>query len=736
MAVNRTVRQIAPMRCSTEQFKTVLIGLCLTAVTVLLYFPVRNHDFINFDDEAYLLNNANVQRGITWQSMAWAFTAADCGNWHPITWLSHMLDCRLLGLNPGWHHLVNAFFHAANSALLFLLLKSMTGAIGRSAIVAALFAWHPLHVESVAWASERKDTLSALFFILTLWAYLRFTRLKVQGPSFTVQCRRWYGLALLLFTLGLMSKPMLVTLPFVLLLLDFWPLRRWQPSAHNSQPASLRRLLWEKVPFFLLSAALSLLTLLVQSRGGAVAPLAELPIGFRLANALRSYATYLRRLFWPHDLAVFYPYPNSFSMSQVLGATLLLLVLTVLALRFWRRKPYAVVGWLWYLGTLVPVIGLVHVGDQALADRYTYLPLIGVLIVLAWGATDLVARWRPARRALLFPVALILAGCLALTSRQIGYWRTSESLFARSVAVNPDNYMAHCNLGRAFEEQGRVSEAMAHLHAALRIMPSFPPAHNALGAILARQGKPDEALAHFATALRFAPDDADTHNNLGSLLEEQGQFEEAIAHFRAALRCRPQFAEAHYNLGRALFDQGRYEQAIEQCQLALRLKPGYGEAWNNLGVSFLQTGKPGQAAHAFAEALRLNSAHTDARHNLAAAFASLGKVDEAIKTFREVLQARPEDAEAHWNLGLLLSRQGHFAGAITEYQEALRIEPGAVATHLSLAEAYAGVGQFADAARQVQQAMALAREAGDTNGAAQMETRLKRYQASQPYREP
>ena len=568
-----------------------LLAVALVLLTMALYWPATRGGFVNYDDDLYVTANAHVQHGLTWDGIKWACLNPVCWNWHPLTVLSHMADCQLFGLKPWGHHLTNALLHALDTGLVFVLLQLLTGATWRSLLVAALFALHPLHVESVAWVSERKDVLSGFFGLLALIAYVRYA----QGGAPKSEARnpkpegnpkpeirrpkpedrsRWsvvpssifYLLSLFFFALGLMSKPMLVTWPFVMLLLDFWPLGRMEKRMQNAEwrmqngeargtchaprttPQSqianrksqiLLPLLVEKLPFFFLAAAASVVTFAVQQRGGAVMAAEGLPLGARCVNALMSYGRYLGKLFWPTDLAVFYPRPGQWPLGRVQLAGGLILGISVLVWVRRRRQPYLLMGWLWFLGTLVPVIGLVQVGSQAMADRYTYLPSLGVLILIVWGAYELTRSWRyqvPAS-AVAGGGALVL--CVALTWQQIGYWKDGETLFRHALAVTENNPVAHNNLGYALCEKGQIEEAIGQYLEALRLRPDDPGAHCNLGAALDKKGQTDAAIREFQEALRLKPDYAEAYNNLGAALGKKGQTTEAIRQLQEAVRLKP-----------------------------------------------------------------------------------------------------------------------------------------------------------------------------------------------------
>ena len=579
-----------------------VMGLLLALVTLLVYLPACHYNFVNYDDSDYVTENQVVQNGLTWAGVEWAFTTWHASNWHPLTWLSHMLDCELFGLNAGAQHSVNVLFHAANAVLLFALLLRMTNAPWPGVFVAALFALHPLHVESVAWISERKDVLSTFFALLALLAYARHaqgvtsdkwqvagTEKAAPAPALSrVTSHRspFYWLALIFFALGLMSKPMLVTLPFVMLLLDFWPLQRIlefgvRSSESKNSPhfSTLNRrlstLVLEKWPFFLLSAASCVITFLAQSQRGddAVISLEKVPLSYRLCNALMSCGRYLLKMIWPADLAVIYPMSHKIAAPAVAAAVAALILISAVAWLTRRRSPYLLVGWLWFLGTLVPVIGLVQVGGAALADRYTYIPSIGLFIAAAFGLRDLACRFRFLEMPVAVIAGLIVAGCLMLTKNQLRYWRDSQALFTHAVAVTKDNDVAHINLGVALEQQGKLDEALAEYRKAGRLAPKRYQAHNDLGNLLAGMGKPKEALFEYQEAVRLDPELPLLHDGLGSVLAELGRFSEAMNEFTNAARPDPAYPWPHFEMGKALLKQGRDAGAMDQFREALRIDP-------------------------------------------------------------------------------------------------------------------------------------------------------------------
>jgi len=529
----------------TNKYRILLLHLALALTTFAVFYQVCNHAFINYDDPGYVTANHHVKAGLTPRTIAWAFTTSHAGNWHPLTWLSHMLDCHLFRTNPRWHHLTNLLLHIMNTLLLFAVLRRMTLALWHSAFVAAAFALHPLHVQSVAWIAERKDVLSTLFWMLTMAAYLRY----IEHPRISR-----YLLTLLVFALGLMAKPMLVSLPFVLILLDYWPLRRLQlrpknaskalPNPKSPTPTFKKlppsRLFVEKISLFVLAVLSSVITLIVQQKGGAIKTAETFSWIVRTANALIAYVTYIAKTIWPARLAIFYPHPGrAVSMSQALLAALLLLAISAYVVWLARTRKYLLVGWLWYLGTLVPVIGLVQVGNQALADRYTYIPLIGLFIIVAWGVPDLLAKYQYRKilfTASAFAVLLALSIC---THLQLRHWRNSITVFEHAIEVTENNRMAHSNLGVALLNRRRPDDAITHFTAALQIDPNHAMTHLNLGVALFQKRKYDAAVTSFTQALRIDPDLAEAHVNLGIVLAKQKKFDQAVKHYTQALQIKP-----------------------------------------------------------------------------------------------------------------------------------------------------------------------------------------------------
>jgi hypothetical protein len=525
----------------------IFVGLGLMVVILVVYSQAINYEFTNFDDNTYVTGNGQVKSGLTLQGLFWSLLSTHSSNWHPLTWMSHMLDVSLFGMNSGSHHLVNVFFHLANSLLLFFVFRQMTGDVWQSAFVAALFAIHPLHVESVAWVAERKDVLSTFFWMLTVWFYVGFVKDRTASR---------YLAALLFFSLGLMAKPMLVTLPFVLLLLDYWPLRRLEfrrldRDRYPNKTLSWLDLIIEKVPFFVFTAASCVVTFYAQQSGGSVASLEVFPLGVRIANAVVAYISYIAKMLWPVHLSAFYPHSYSLPMWQVAGAGLLLMLIFWGCILTAKRWPYLLVGWLFYLGTLFPVIGLIQVGEQSMADRYTYVPLIGIFIILAWGLPDLLKKWRYQKIGVVLGSALLLSALMATTWLQVRHWSNNIEFYEHIIKVTDNNFMAHYNLGVYLADNHQIAEAIKHYREAIGIKPGHVNANNNLGNALVIKGKHREAVQLYMNALSRAPDDPEIHNNLGVALLHTGKTEHAIGHFNTALKIRPNYIEARQNRQKA-----------------------------------------------------------------------------------------------------------------------------------------------------------------------------------------
>ncbi len=683
------------------------LAAALFLAAFLLFWPATRQAFIPFDDDVYVYENDIIRRGLGAGGCRWALTTMAGGNWHPLAWWSHMADVTLFGLDPFGHHLHSVLLHAVNAVLLFWWLSGMTGSLWRSAAVSALFALHPLRVESVAWISERKDVLGALFWMLSTWSYLHYAR----------RPRPWrYLLTLALFGLGMTAKPMLVTLPLVFLLLDFWPLGRAPipPRIGWGAPARvpLGKLVSEKVPYLFLSAAGSILAYLAQRRAETMASGSFYPVPARFLNALTAYADYLGKMLWPVSLAVYYPLRQIWPpWWRVALAGALILAVSLLAARTISRRPFVAVGWCWFLGTLFPVIGLVKVGSQTLADRYTYLPSIGPAVALIWFAVEKAGLKRITRGALTAVAAALLAVLFGAARHQLAYWSDGETLFRHALSVTGDNWAMHNNLGLVLLRAGRVDEALGHFQAASRAAPENGMVANNLGEALARGGRTAEAIEAFrkATAidpgrerprtnlanilaarasldgepaevadvyrgiLRRQPDSAETHNNLGVVLAAMGDEDGAIRHYREAVRLKPDYADAHYNLANALLARGRLDEAIDGYREAACLKPRWADAFNNLGIALARKGEWREAASVLKEAIGWSPGEEKLHRNLGLVFLGRGRYPEAADEFGQALGFNPGSAENHNNYGRALSGLGRNDEAAVHFSEAARL---------------------------------------------------------------
>jgi protein O-mannosyl-transferase len=813
--------------------QTMFICLLLGAVTLSLYWPARHHEFVDYDDPAYVTDNPQIQAGISQAGLAWAFFNLHGQHtyWHPLTWVSHMLDCQLFGMNAGAHHLVNVVFHIANALLVFLLLNRMTGFVWRSAMVAALFGLHPLQVDTVAWVTERKNVLSSLFWLLTMLAYVRYVEEErknaecrmqnAAGPSeapesratrkasrFTFHVSRYYLLAFCLFALGLMCKPALVTLPFVLLLMDFWPLRRleWtrgieaggsspQPSpkpggAQNeallrqsrrpaevgsSGPriASVWWLILEKVPLLVLAAASCLATTAAHQEL-RILEASNMPLVWRVENAVVAYVRYLGKTVWPEHLAVFYPHPGAWPALAVTGSLLVLIGLCGLVLWQMRRAPYLVTGWLWFLGALVPMIGIVQAGAQAMADRFAYVPLIGLFIMIVWGLADLTTGWKGRNKILTTASVLALGGCVALSSRQLSNWKNSVTLFEHALRVTENNSLAHANLGVALGRQGSYELATAHFRTSLEIEPNQPEAHYNLGLCLMASGKLAEAAGEYQATLQLKPSHRPARNNLAATLLLLGKSDEAAAQYGELVRLEPSSPDYLCSRGSLLLRQAKFADAEKDFAEAARRWPDCIPALTGLGQALSAQSKFTDAQVQFRKVVRLQPTSADAHLNLGLCYARQRKLDEAVLEFQEQLRLQP-DAQAWYNLALTRVMQGNLKEAAANYEQAVKLKPdwpivlndlawiratspqaelrdGAAAVQLAqracelsgarearffgtLDAAYAEAGRFADAITTAEKARDLALAAGDKEIAAAAQQRMALYRKQQPYRQ-
>lgn len=590
------------------------IAACLLLlVTAAIYYQTARHQFINFDDPAYVTANAHVPHGLTARNLAWAFTTVESSNWHPLTWFSHLTDVQLFGMNPRGHHFSSVVLHCAATLVLLLTLVRLTGALWQSLFVATMFALHPLHVESVAWVAERKDVLSALLGFLTIYLY---------GGYVLHRGARGYLMTLLCFVLGLMAKPMLVTLPLILLLLDIWPLDRYQPAADGGErqwSTTLRALFREKLPFFICSLASGLITLYAQRRGGALQELTDTSLLLRSENALTAYVAYIGKALWPQELALLYPMPATIPLWQAAAALALLLGISVAVIRAVRRAPYLAVGWFWFIITLLPVIGIIQVGSQAMADRYSYIPLTGLSIMAAWGVTGL-TRQLPYRRWLLAGSAAVVTVALAtVTWQQLGYWRDNITLYGHTLQVTNNNYLIQNNLGNALAQSGRF----------------------------------DEAISAYQNAIRISPSYTDAYTNLGTALQGKGDLGGALNIYQQALALQPRDEQIYYNIGIAQSAAGDMDAAIRAFRQAWQLHPDYADAANNLGITYARIGNLDVAIQVFRQLLQVVPDDPDGHFNLGLALAKSGKRDEALREYQETLRVDPDHARALVNLELL-----------------------------------------------------------------------------------
>jgi lipoprotein NlpI len=662
--------------------KIPIILLFLATVTLLAFWQVNHCEFIDYDDDVYVTGNSHVQDGITIEGIRWAFTTGHANFWHPLTWISHMLDVQLLGLSPRGHHLTNLLLHIANTLLLFLVLYRMTNAHWQSAFVAALFALHPLHVETVAWVAERKDVLSTFFWMLTMGAYLFY----VERPGLLR-----YLAIVLFFVLGLMSKPMLVTLPFVLLLLDFWPLHRFeqkkpaldirqevkepaseerrkgkskkkhavkgtvktlQLATKTAQPAEvnfpwerIRPLLWEKIPLFALTVLSSIAAFIAQQKGGAVGSIEAFPLSERFSNALVSYILYIAKMIWPSNLTFLYPHPGSWPIWQVLGAVFILITATFLAIRWAKRYPFLPVGWLWYVGTLVPVIGLVQVGSHGRADRYTYVPLIGLFMIAAWGIPELLKRWRFRKEVLVALSAVSLVGLFMVTWTQVGYWKNSITLFDHALNVTDDNGLIHNNRGAVYSRLGYYARAIEDFNRAIEIYPKDAVAHNNRGIAYGNLGNRTQAIEDFNRAIEIDAKYAAAHNNRGNAYGNLGNHTQAINDFNRAIEIDPKDAVAHNNRGIAYGNLGNRTQAIEDFDRAIEIDAKYAAAYYNRGIAYGNLGDHTQAIRDFDRAIEIDPKYAVAYYNRGIAYDNLGKHERAYEDLKTAARLGSEDAK-------------------------------------------------------------------------------------------
>jgi protein O-mannosyl-transferase len=679
--------------------KQLAVGLCLLLIAgiIAVYGQTVGFDFVDYDDPSYVTGCPQVLAGLTWDGVKWAFTAAHAGNWIPLVWLSLMADRTLFGVWPGGFHLVNVAIHIANAILLFLILKRYTKAIWPSFFVAALFALHPLHVESVAWVTERKDTLSTFFWLLTMLAYLRY----MEVPTV-----KRYVIICVVFSLGLMSKSMLVTLPLVLLLMDYWPLRRLWPE-DKSAGITFGRLIREKIPMLILSAAVCVVTVITQNSGGAVAKIIVVPLGQRVGNALVSYCQYLIKMFWPVDLAVFYPYPvGSIAGWKIAASLIVLLVITIVVLLL-RRRRYLVAGWFWYLGTLAPVIGIVQVGAQSMADRYTYVPLTGIFIMFAWLARDVLSQSRYKKLIAGIGGSAIIGALAVVTFAQVGFWKDTLTLFNRCADVTPDNVIMRKYLGIGFARKGDAESALREFKESLRFESTDARTYYNIGQMLVALGRTDEAAENYSRALELRTDNADAYAALASMKVAKGEIERAIELYNEGIKRNPGDGVLHNGLGVLLLSAGRADDAIQEFEQAVKLKPD-STAYFNLGLGYAAKKQMKTAMESYAKAIQLDPANADAHYNLGNAYLAQNVPQAAIMEYREAILAKPDYAKAYSNMAAALMQTGQLDEAISNFRRAIEIGPNNIEANFNLAVAIAKKGQLDEAIGQMRKTVELA----------------------------
>jgi len=741
-----------------ERRQKLIIGLGLVAATLAAYEPIRHNGFVSYDDPQYITENANIKTGITWQSLGRSFTEPHYFMWHPLTTLSHKLDWRLFGPNPLGHHLVNVMFHIVNALLLFWILTNITGTTWPSAFVAAVFALHPLQVESVAWASERKTVLSGLFWFLTIAVYIWFTK----RPSL-----KRYIFLFLVYGLCIMTKPVVVTLPLVLILLDYWPLER-------AGKVSSGRLVAEKIPLLILSAILSVITFAAQHKGGAVVALGKISLGDRIGNMFTSYISYIGETIWPTELAVIYPYRStSFSDASTVGCIILFVLMLFLSIYIGRQRKYLAVGWLWYIGILVPVIGLIQSGSQAMANRYMYIPILGLLIIVAWGVKDLISNKRNLQIVAAISAGAVLTTALILTRTQVRYWQDSLTLFEHTLRVTENNQIAENSYGCALFDLGRENEAILHLNKALKINPLSKDTRCNLGKVFLKEGKLNEAIACFNEVAKQDENHAEAHYNLGVAFGRQKRYDEAIQHFNKVLKIDPHYPDAYKKIGLALYESGRNDEAIALFNGILQKNEGSAEAHYNLAVALVRQKKFDEAIEHLAKALKIDPNYPDARNRMGLAMLATDRFDEAIENFKKALQTNTRQAEVYANLGSTYHQLGEYEQAISNWTRAVELDPNNVsalnnlawtlatvndaslqdankaiglarrACELTkdekaeqldtLAAAYAAAGRFEEAVKTAKQAIDAAKAEGKEDQISEIQSHMELYKNGQRY---
>ena len=755
-----------------------LICLFLAIAALMAFWQVNQCDFINYDDPSYVTENIHIRNGVTTEAIRWAFTTCYAANWHPVTWMSHMLDVQLFGLKPRWHHLTNLLFHIANTLLLFLIFCRMTKAPLKSAFVAALFALHPLHVESVAWVSERKDVLSTFFWMLAMGAYINYVehrtedgrRRKEDRRQRTEDGEKWTGMlrysaVFIFFALGLMAKPMLVTFPFVLLLLDYWPLQRLEPKKSAGQPrteagrqgagsggqaqlsakkrkggsgrmptgqgmvkeekptdricqwALIRPLILEKIPLFALTALSCIVTYVAQKKGGSVSSFEEMGPGVRIANAFVSYIVYIGKTLWAANLAVYYPHPELWSLWQAMGAALLLIAVTIAVIRSAKRFPYLAVGWLWFTGALVPVIGIVQVGGQAMADRYTYIPLIGLFVMAAWGIPELLQKWRPTRfptlrkEALFALSGLVLLSLFIVTRTQVGYWRNNIALYDHTLKVASPSEVILCNRGNAYRKLGDLKQAISDYDRAVEINPTCAEAYSNRGNAHGKLGDQSQAISDYDRAIEINPEYADAYGNRGTAYSKLGKYRQAVLDFDRAIEINPELAWVYNGRGMAYGKFGEHNRSISDFDRAIELNPEYAEAYHNRGAVYSLLHNNSQAISDFDRAVQIDPDDAYAYYNRGVVYGELHNQRQAISDYDRAIEIDPENADAYNNRGVAHYGLGDHRQAISDYDRAIEIKPDYAKAHYNRGVVYAELGDGGKAIEDLKAAAKFGSEA-------------------------
>jgi protein O-mannosyl-transferase len=689
----------------SEPYKSLLIVLFIIAMTAGVYWQVGSHQFITFDDDMYITLNEKVKSGLSLQGLKYAFGFSKVTYWHPVTWLSHQLDCELFGLNAGIHHLINALFHILNSVLLFVVLRKMTGSHWRSAFAAALFALHPVNVDTVAWVAERKNVLSTFFWMLTMLTYFYY----LENPRLTK-----YFLMLFLFILGLLSKPMLVTLPFVLLLMDYWPLKRIRfdyiqqdkkkkgaGPQFSYQGVAVSRLIAEKIPLLVFSIGAIVVASLSIRWGGFNVGVAYVPMGLRIENAIVSYVLYLWKMICPINLSFYYPYPKSIPFWEVAGAGALLIGISVVALRLIFRAPYLFVGWLWFLGTLVPVSGIMQGGLwPEIAERWAYVPYIGLFITVSWGIHDIVHGRRYEKETLSVAASAVLLTLMVLTWRQAGYWLNDMTLYTHALKANPENFVAHANIGNVYVAKKKYDQAADHFKAALRLNYNDVLLLDNLGNLYYETGDKEKSINYYSEALRYVPDDLKANFRLGIIFSELGEIDKAISRFSHLIKIDPEYPDGYYNLGVVLAKKGDKEKAKEYLLTAIKIKPQDAESHYSLGIILMNQGKVNDAIYHFSQAVKIDPKHKEARNSLNMALTIKNKIGEDIASKLEQQRLKePNNPELLQKLAVVYSMRGNNAKALDLLKRFVKLKPDDPNGYYNIACIYSKERKVDDAAK-------------------------------------